>query len=202
MFRRTLRFVLALGLGAAMASCASLPSPPPAPYTEILRVRREFLGGKTVGLSYDPVMWDGMIEGKGAAGRHAFGPKLETGEYELAFYVRVKNLSDALLRVSPSQLTLTTINGTTYSPGPATASTSQPFPITELHPQGWTDGYIVFELPPGLLARDQPSRLQYDDGAGHRAVRYLSIPDMVQYERLSPVVSEEAAMLPLPEGAQ
>ena len=192
MLWRNLRLVLALGFGTAMASCASVPSPPPVPYTEILRVRHDFLGGKTVDLSYDPVMWDGMIEGKGAAGRHAFGPNPKTGNYELAFYVRVKNLSDTLLRVAPSQFTLTTVNGQTYSPGPATASTSQPFPMAELHPQGWTEGYIVFELPPDALARDPPSLLQYDDGAGNRAIRYLSIPDMVRYEGLNPVVAEEA----------
>ncbi len=74
--------------------------------------------------------------------------------------------------------------------------------MTEVHPQGWTEGYIVFELPPALLARGQPSRLQYDDGVGHQTVRYLSIPDMVQYEGFSPVVSEEAARPSPPQGEQ
>lgn len=179
-----------------MVSCASLPSAPPFPYTDLVRVRREFLGGETVGLSYDPVMWDGMIEGKGAAGRHGFGPNRKTGKYELAFYVRVKNLNNTPFRVAPSQFALITVSGQTFAPGPATASTSQPLPITELHAQGQAEGYIVFELPPDALARDQPSRLHYDDGTGRQASRYLFIPDMLQYEGLSPVVSGEAARPP------
>jgi len=202
MLRRTSRFVLALGFAAAMASCASVPSPPPVPYTDVLRVRREFLGGETVGLSYDPVTWDGMIEGKGVAGRHAFGPNPKTGKYEMAFYVRVKNLSENLLHVAPSHFTLITVGDQTYSPGPVTASTSRPFPTSELHPQGRAEGYVVFELSPGALARDQPSRLQYDNGAGHQAARYLSIPDMVRNEGLSPMVSEEAAGSPPPQGEE
>lgn len=202
MLRRTLRFMLALGSGAAMASCAALPSPPPVPYSEILRVRHEFLDGEAIGLAYDPVMWDGMIEGKDTTSRHVFGPNPKTGKYELAFYVRVKNLSDSRLRVAPTEFSLTTVGGETYSPGTATASTSQPFPMTELQPQGSTEGYIVFELPPDALAKDQPSLLQYDDGAGHRAVRYLSTPDMVRYEGLSPVVSEEVARPRPPPGGE
>jgi Domain of unknown function (DUF4352) len=190
--------VLVVGV-AITASCVTLSSFPPVPRSEIQRVRQEFLGGHTVGLSYYPSAWDGMVEGKGATGRHAFGLNSLTGKYEIAFYVKLKNRSDAPLRVAPSHFGLATVNGQTYSPGPATASTSRPFPTTELWPEAWTEGYIVFEFPLDVLARDQPSLLQYDDGAGSRAVRYLSIPDMVQYEGLGSGISEETEVGPPPQ---
>jgi hypothetical protein len=193
--------VLVVGAVAITASCATFLSLPPVPHTEIQRVRQEFLGGRTVGLSYDPSAWDGMVEGKGATGRHAFGFNSLTTKYEMAFYVKLKNWSDAPLRVAPSHFGLVTVNGLTFSPGPPTASTSRPFPTTELWPQAWTEGYIVFELPLDVLAKDQPSLLQYDDGVGSRAVRYLSIPDMVQYEGLGSRVSEETEVGPQPQRA-
>jgi len=195
------KFILTMlmaGFGAMAASCASLP---PASYTEIQRVRHQFLGGQTIGLAYDPVMWDGMIEGKGVAGRHTFGPNAQMGNYELAFYVRVKNVSRDLVPVTFSYFKLLMASGQTYTPGPATASTSRPFPTTELHPQGWTEGYLVFELPPDGLVKDRPATLQYDDGQGHQAVRYLALGEMVRYEGLS---AEAAAppSPPLPKGEQ
>jgi len=190
--------MLLVGAVGITASCATLLPLPLAPHTEIQRVRQEFLGGRTVGLSYYPSAWDGMYEGEGATGRHAFGLNSLTSKYELAFYVKLRNRSDAPLRVASSHFGLVTVNGQTYSAGPATASTSRPFPTTELWPQAWTEGYIVFELPLDVLRRDRPSVLQYDDGAGTRAVRYLSIPDMVRYEGLGSGVSEETEAGPPP----
>jgi Domain of unknown function (DUF4352) len=191
--------ILLVGAVGTTASCATLLPLPPAPHTEIQRVRQEFLGGRTVGLSYYPSAWDGMYEGEGATGRHAFGLNTLTGKYESAFYVKLRNQSDAPVQVASSHFGLITVNGQTYSPGAATTSTSHPFPTTELGPQAWTEGYIVFELPLDVLRRDRPSILQYDDGAGTRAVRYLSIADMVRHEGLSSGVSEETeAGPPLP----
>ena len=86
-----------------------------------------------------------------------------------------------------------------HSIGPATASTSRPFPNTELYPQAFTEGYIVFEFAPEALGGDQPSLLEYNDGAGNRAFRYLLILDMVQYEGLGSAVSEETEVRPPPQ---
>ena len=184
--------VLTAGAVAMTASCATLRSLPPVPYGEIQRVRQEFLGGRTVGLSYSPVAWDSMADGTPPPGRHAFGLNPDTGKYELAFYVRLKNLSDARLRIAPMHFSLFTVKGVTYFPGPATPSTSRPFPTTELSPQASTEGYVVFELPPDALAGDQPSLVEYNDGAGNHAVRYLSIADMMRYEGLASAESREA----------
>ena len=199
--RALVLMVLTIGELAVATSCTLQPSPllPPVPYSEIRRVRQEFLGGRTVGLSYYPSAWDGMLEGKGPIGRRAFGPNPRTGKYELALYVRLKNLGNLPFRVVPTYFVLITVKGVTYSAGAATASTSQPFPTTELHPQASTEGYIVFELPWDVFVRDQPSLLEYNDGVGNHAVRHLLVPDMVQYEGLAPAVSEESKLSPVPQ---
>ena len=197
--RPSIQGTLAVGLITVLAmanACSSVPYTPPVSYSEINRVRQEFLGGLTVGLSYYPSSWDGMIEGKGATGRRVFGQNSLTGKYEMAFYMRLKNLSNAPLRVASSYFSMSTVKGQKYSPGQATDSTSRPFPTTELQPQALAEGYIVFELPLDVLASDQVSLLEYDDGLGNRAVRYLSIPDMVQYEWLVSGKSE----VPPPQG--
>ena len=190
--------MLLVGALGITASCATWSSLPPVPHAEIQRLRQQFLGGSTVGLAYFPSAWDGMYEGTGATGRHAFGLNSLTKKYEMAFYVKLKNRSDAPLGVASSHFALVTVNGQTSSPGLATASTSRPFPTTELSPQASTEGYIVFEVLLDVLAKDRPSVLQYDDGAGNRAVRYLSIPDMVRYEGLGSAASELTAAEPSP----
>jgi hypothetical protein len=140
-----------------------------------------------------------MVEGHGVGGRRAFGLNSDSKKYEMAFYVKLKNQSDAALRVSPAHFGLATVNGQTFSPGSATAATSRPFPTTELSPQAWTEGYIVFELSLDALSQDQVSLLRYDDGVANRAARYLSLADMVQYEGLGSRLSEKTAAGPVPQ---
>lgn len=189
--------VLILIINEMASSCAlSSPSLPPVPFNEIQRVRQEFRGGQMVGLSYSPAAWDSMAAGTPPPGRHSFGPNRSTGKYELAFYVKLKSLRDVPFTVAPTYFVLTTVKGMNYPSGPATAVTSQPFPNTELYPQASTEGYIVFELAPQSLGEDQPSLLEYNDGAGNRAVRYLLISDMVQYEGLGSAVTEDTELRP------
>lgn len=181
-------------------ACSSLGSLPRFPYPEIQRLRQEFLGGQTVGLSYQPAAWDGMVEGKSPTGPRAFGQNPVSGNYETAFYIAVKNLSNIPVRVAAADFVIVTKSGAIFSASPITGSTSRPFPETELLPQASTQGYVVFEIPLDVLANDQLSTLQYDDGLGNRAVRYLSIPHMVQYEGLGSSVAELTEVTPPPPG--
>jgi hypothetical protein len=52
--QETVVVMLLVGAVIITASCATLLPLPLAPHTEIQRVRQEFLGGRTVGLSYYP----------------------------------------------------------------------------------------------------------------------------------------------------
>lgn len=135
--------------------------------------RASFLDDGRISMAYAIVYWD------------VLQPKEEKEErVPEVYYIWLRNNTETPIKIDTDYLSLITEKGESIPPSKLTDTTPAPLKGQEVDSYNVAAGYVVFEIPKGVIESDRPSRLVYEDRAGNRAVRYLQIEDMKKYEGL------------------
>lgn len=140
-------------------------------YDRIYDHRASFLDDGRISMAYAIVYWD-VLQPK---------EEKEEGVPEV-YYIWLRNNTETPIKIDPDHLSLVTEKGESIGPSKLTDTTPAPLKSQEVDSYNVAAGYVVFEIPKGIIESDRPSRLVYEDQAGNRAVRYLQIEDMKKYE--------------------